>query len=92
MNGPLESGAGELALHSPVFRTRAAVPDLASFARALRQRGLLARTEALPSASEGWADAPELWIAGNSVYEAHMRRVAMEQVFATLRREGRDDE
>ena len=92
MNGPLDSGAGELTLRTPMLGARAAVPDLVSFARALRQRGLLARTETVPPLSDGWADAPELWIATNSVYEAHMRRAAMEQVFATLRRDGRDDE
>ena len=92
MNGPLDSGAGELALRNPMLSARAPLPDLVSFARALRQRGLLARAETLASVTDGWADAPELWIAANSVYEAHMRRAAMEQVFAMLRREGRDDE
>jgi hypothetical protein len=92
MNGPLDSGTGELALHMGMPGKRAALPDLASFARALRQRGLLARAETLPSISEAWPDAQELWIARNSVYEAHMRRVAMEQVLATLRRDSRDDE
>ena len=92
MNGPLDSGAGEMALHNPMLRTRAAVPDLASFARALRQRGLLARSETLPSVTGGWTDVPDLWLVGNAVYESHMRRVAMEQVFATLRRDAGEDE
>ena len=87
MNGPLDSGTGELALHMTMPGKRVTLPDLASFARALRQRGLLARAETSPSIPEGWPDAPELWIASNSVYEAHMRRVAMEQVLATLRRD-----
>ena len=67
MNGPLDPGIDELALHMTIPATRATAPSLASFARALRQRGLLARTESLPSISEGWADSPELWIAGNSI-------------------------
>ena len=92
MNGPLDSGTSELALHMARPGQRVGLPDLASFARALRQRGLLARAETLPSIPEGWPDTQELWIARISVYEAHMRRVAMEQVLATLRRDGRDDE
>ena len=55
--------------------------------RALRQRGLLARFDALPAISEGWNDAPDLWITANAIYEAHLRRVGMEQVMATLRRD-----
>jgi hypothetical protein len=91
MNGFLDSAPADLNLHSTLPGNRVAAPDLASFARALRQRGLLVRTETLPSISEGWADAPDLWIVGNAVYEAHMRRVAMEQVLETLRRDGRSE-
>jgi hypothetical protein len=39
---------------------------------------------------DGWSEVPDLWVAHSSVYESHLRRVAMEQVFAVLRRE--DDE
>lgn len=92
MNGPLDSATGELTLRRAMPGARVSLPDLATFARALRQRGLLARAETPPSIPEGWPDTPELWIAGVSVYEAHMRRVAMEQVLATLRRDSRDDE
>jgi hypothetical protein len=51
----------------------------------------LTRVDSLPSLSEGWADAPDLWVAGNAIYEAHLRRVGMEQVLATLRRDSDAD-
>jgi hypothetical protein len=91
MNGPLDPGMGDVALHRTMPGPRAAAPNLASFARALRQRGLLARLDSLPSIADGWTDAPDLWLAGNAIYEAHLRRVGMEQVLATLRRESGDD-
>jgi hypothetical protein len=91
MNGPLDPGIGEVALHRTMTGQRAAAPNLASFARALRQRGLLARVDSLPSIADGWTDAPDLWIAGNAIYEAHLRRVGMEQVLATLRRDGGEE-
>jgi len=49
---------------------------LPSFARALRQRGLMPTVE---------ADGDESWIPVLSVFEAHLRRRAMEQAFASLR-------
>ena len=49
---------------------------LPSFARALRQRGLMAQFD---------ADSDEPWISTQSVFEAHLRRRAMEQAFASLR-------
>jgi hypothetical protein len=49
---------------------------LPSFARALRQRGLMAQLE---------ADGEGFWIPALSVFEAHLRRRAMEQAFAILR-------
>jgi hypothetical protein len=49
---------------------------LPSFARALRQRGLMAPVE---------VDGDEAWIPALSVFEAHLRRRAMEQAFAFLR-------
>jgi len=91
MNGPLDPGMGDVALHRTMPGPHAAAPNLASFARALRQRGLLARIDSLPSIADGWTDAPDLWLAGNAIYEAHLRRVGMEQVLATLRRESGDD-
>ena len=91
MNGPLDPAMGEVALHRTIPAQRAAAPNLASFARALRQRGLLARLDSLPSIADGWTDAPDLWIAGNAIYEAHLRRVGMEQVLAILRRENGED-
>jgi hypothetical protein len=87
MNGPLDPAIGEAPLYRTMPAQRVTAPNLATFARALRQRGLLARVDSLPSISEGWSDVPDLWIAGNAIYEAHLRRVGMEQVFATLRRD-----
>jgi hypothetical protein len=52
--------------------------SLPSFARALRQRGLIA---------PAGADGDESSIPLLSVYEAYLRRRAMEQAFATLRGE-----
>ena len=91
MNGPLDVGIGEVTPHGTRPGQRVPAPNLASFARALRQRGLLARVDALPGIADGWNDTPDLWIAGNATYEAHLRRVGMEQVFATLRRDGADE-
>ena len=90
MNVPQDPGINEVAMHRAVSLQRPA-PTLASFARALRQRGLLARADLLPSIGDGWNETPDLWIAGNAVYEAHLRRVAMEQVLATLRRDSPDE-
>jgi len=61
-----------------------------SFASALRQRGLLARaiqpaginTER-PASADSWIT--EASIAVTSIYEAHQRRLAMEQALAVLR-------
>jgi len=91
MNLPLDPGINDVAMHRTVALQRPAAPTLASLARALRQRGLLARADLLPSIGEGWSETPDLWIAGNAVYEAHLRRVAMEQVLATLRRDSIDE-
>ncbi len=87
MNGPLDSGIGETPLYRTIPVQRVATPNMASFARALRQRGLLARVDSIPSIGDGWSDVPDLWIAGNAIYESHLRRVGMELVFATLRRD-----
>ena len=87
MNGPIEPTATGLTARALWPAQRVAAPSLASFAKALRQRGLLARTEPTPAMGAGWSEVPDLWIAGNSIYESHLRRVAMEEVLATL---GRD--
>ena len=87
MNGPIESAVASLTPRALWPAQRAAAPSLASFAKALRQRGLLARTEPTPAMGAGWSEVPDLWIAGNSIYESHLRRVAMEEVQATLRRD-----
>ena len=88
MNGPTEPAATGLTARALWPAQRVAAPSLASFAMALRQRGLLVRTEPTPAVGAGWSEVPDLWIAGNSIYEAHLRRVAMEEVLASLRRDG----
>ncbi len=90
MNGPLDSGTTSLTPRALWPAQRVPAPTLASFAKALRQRGLLTRTEAIAPMGDGWSEVPDLWIAGNSVYESHLRRVAMEQVLATLRRDSEE--
>ena len=63
----------------PRFQRQAPALGLAglpSFARALRQRGLMAQPD---------ADGEESWIPALSIFEAHLRRRAMEQAFASLR-------
>ena len=92
MNGPLDSNTNGLTARGLWPAQRVASPNLASFAKALRQRGLLARADAMPAAGPGWSEEPDLWISGNSVYEAHLRRVAMEQVLAALRAVGAEQE
>jgi hypothetical protein len=92
MNGPLDSTVTGLTARGLWPAQRIASPNLASFAKALRQRGLLARAEAGAVSSHAWSEEPDLWIAGNSIYEAHLRRVAMEQVWATLRVDGGEPE
>jgi len=60
-----------------------------SFARALRQRGLIAPAPvsgAVPELVRSDApDGPGQWIAVRSAFEAHVRRQAMELAFAALR-------
>ena len=60
-----------------------------SFARALRQRGLIAQIPMSGTwAGEGHHAVPEdepQWLAVLSVFELHLRRQAMEQAFADLR-------
>jgi hypothetical protein len=89
MNGPLDSGASNPTPRGLWPAQRVPAPTLVNFAKALRQRGLLTRAEPA-SLGDGWSEVPDLWVAHSSVYESHLRRVAMEQVFAVLRRE--DDE
>jgi hypothetical protein len=56
-----------------------------SFARALRQRGLMARATLPTSVSAARSLATGTWLAVSSIYEAHLRRLAMEQAQAVLR-------
>ena len=81
----------ELRASSPTRRS--APPTLArsgptSFAHALGQRGLLAPTSLGTYAPSTAAAGAGLWLGMVSIYEAHLRRVAMEQAFAALRGEG----
>ena len=66
---------------APRFQRRVPAPALGlaglpSFARALRQRGLVPQLE---------ADGDEALIPALSIFAAHLRRRAMEQAFASLR-------
>jgi hypothetical protein len=54
---------------------------LPSFARALRQRGLINP----PVAGGDDAANAHGWISVTAIFEAHLRRQAMEQAFAALR-------
>ena len=60
-----------------------------SFARALRQRGLIAQTKATDDWRGDWrGDEPDdagEWIPVLATFAAHLRRRAMEQAFAELR-------
>ncbi|HVO00053.1 MAG TPA: hypothetical protein VMT49_08435 [Steroidobacteraceae bacterium] len=79
---------------APIFRAARHPAPLGlagppSFARALRQRGLIAPAPvagAVPEAAPSDApDGPGQWIAVRSAFEVHVRRQAMEQAFAELR-------
>lgn len=54
---------------------------LPSFARALRQRGLIKP----PVPGGDYAANGNGWIGVTAIFEAHLRRQAMEQAFAALR-------
>ena len=58
-----------------------------SFRRALLERGLLVQPESSEQITSAWAESPDLWVTVMSIYESHLRRVAMEQAFAGLRGE-----
>jgi hypothetical protein len=78
MNEPTLQNSPVLAPRFPPRVPSLGLASLPSFARALRQRGLIAPPG---------ADGDESWIPALSVFEAHLRRRAMEQAFATLRGE-----
>ena len=67
----------------PIGGARA--PSRPSFANALRQRGLLAKAMLPGSIAGAWSGASNTWLAVSSIYEAHLRRVLMEQAQETLR-------
>jgi len=75
---------------APVFQSSRQSPPLGlagppSFARALRQRGLIGQ---IKTAGDWRANEPAgagKWIAVMSAFEAHLRRQAMEQAFAEMR-------
>ena len=54
---------------------------LPSFARALRQRGLIEP----PTSAGDEAEIASKWIGVSAIVDAHLRRQAMEQAFAVLR-------
>lgn len=85
MTTPAEPGSQERSARqsTPAGRTRLA--NRPSFANALRQRGLLAKAMVPGSIAGAWAGATGTWLAVSSVYEAHLRRVLMEQALETLR-------
>ena len=56
-----------------------------SFAHALRQRGLISHAQVANDLPAAQAEPAETWIRVQSVYEAHLQRRAMEQVFAAMR-------
>ena len=97
MNGPLDPGTVKIPLRKSLPHKSAGFPGRTSFARALRQRGLLVRAESaagnvpqgiVPQGIlNGWVETAEPWVAVHSTYESHLRRVAMEQAWATLRGE-----
>jgi hypothetical protein len=56
-----------------------------SFARALRRRGLIARAEMNTTLGSTVLDTEGQELVVVSLFEAHLRRRAMEQAFAALR-------
>ena len=60
-----------------------------SLARMLRQRGLMAgllvSAELAGRFVNALSETPDLWVSVVSVYDAHLRRTAMEQAFAYAR-------
>ena len=92
MNGPIDPGTVKVSLRKSLPHKGAGLSSRTSFARALSQRGLLLRAESTagvvpPGIVPGWAEVAEPWVAVHSAFESHMRRVAMEQAWATLRGE-----
>jgi hypothetical protein len=86
MNGP-----NELQPSSPKPRRAPRAPRVpgssgpTSFARALGQRGLLSSFDAGSYVPAAGSAASGFWLGMASIYESHLRRVAMEQAFAMLR-------
>jgi hypothetical protein len=77
-------------LTSPKSRAPKPAPALGmasppSFARALRRRGLIGRADANTMLGATTRDPSEAGIVVVSLFEAHLRRRAMEQAFAALR-------
>ncbi len=75
---------------APMFRALQPLPAMGmasppSFARALRQRGLIAPAQVANDLPVAAPEAADSWIPALSLYEAHLQRQAMEQAFAALR-------
>ena len=83
MTTPANPGSPELARRQP--SAAGAGLSRPSFANALRQRGLLAKAMTPGSMAGVWSGATGTWVAVTSIYEAHMRRVLMEQALESLR-------
>jgi hypothetical protein len=84
MTTPVDLVTHERARHQRPTRD-ARAPSRPSFANALRQRGLMAKAVLPGSMASAWSGASSTWLAVTSIYEAHMRRVLMEQAQETLR-------
>ena len=85
MSTPREPESTERTAHRSAPAGDVRVPSRPSFANALRQRGLLAKAMLPGSMAGAWSGAPGTWLAVSSIYEAHLRRVVMEQAMETLR-------
>ena len=85
MNNPVDTGFENFATRQVPSVGGPRLLNLPSFARALRQRGLMARATVPANIMSGWVGTTESWIGVNAIYDTHLRRVAMEQAQAILR-------
>ena len=85
MNDPVDSDFANIATRRVLPVGGPHLLNLPSFARALRQRGLMARATVPANALSGWVGTTGSWIGVNAIYDTHLRRVAMEQAQAVLR-------
>jgi hypothetical protein len=83
MSTPADFQTTRRLVHPGAHGARAATRP--SFENALRERGLLANGAPPGSMAGAWSGAGGTWLAVSSIYEAHLRRVLMEQALETLR-------